>query len=34
VAQDLAARGISLPSYPTLSAEELARVCEALVEAL
>jgi perosamine synthetase len=34
VAQDLAARGISLPSYPTLSQDDLRRVCEALTGAL
>lgn len=34
VAQDLAARGISLPSYPALSKADVARVCQALAGAL
>lgn len=34
VAMDIAARGISLPSYPTLSANDLARVTESLISAL
>jgi perosamine synthetase len=34
VAQDLSARGISLPSYPALSQADVRRVCEALSTAL
>ncbi|MBV8670142.1 MAG: DegT/DnrJ/EryC1/StrS family aminotransferase, partial [Candidatus Eremiobacteraeota bacterium] len=34
VAQDIAARGISLPSYPALTADDVQRVCGALTEAL
>lgn len=34
VAQDIAARGISLPSYPQLSADDMARAVEALEIAL
>jgi perosamine synthetase len=34
VAQDIAARGISLPSYPQLSANDMARTVEALEIAL
>ncbi|WP_237214357.1 DegT/DnrJ/EryC1/StrS family aminotransferase [Falsiroseomonas oryziterrae] len=34
VSEDIAARGISLPSYPSLSMAEVDRVCEALVEAV
>ncbi|WP_426955883.1 DegT/DnrJ/EryC1/StrS family aminotransferase [Muricoccus radiodurans] len=34
VAEDIAARGISLPSFPALSDDELGRVCEALTAAL
>ena len=34
VAQDIAARGLSLPSYPTLSEEDVSRVCGALRNAL
>jgi len=33
VSEDIAARGISLPSYPTLNMAEVDRVCEALVAA-
>jgi perosamine synthetase len=34
IAEDLAARGVSLPSYPTLSQDDLERVIEALRDAL
>lgn len=34
VAEDIAARGISLPSFPALTDDELARVCETLTQAL
>jgi perosamine synthetase len=34
VAEDIAARGISLPSFPALTEDELGRVCEALKAAL
>ena len=34
VAEDIAARGISLPSFPALTDDELGRVCEALTNAL
>ncbi|MCR0983175.1 DegT/DnrJ/EryC1/StrS family aminotransferase [Roseomonas populi] len=34
VAEDVAARGISLPSFPALTDDDLARVCEALTDAL
>jgi perosamine synthetase len=34
VAEDIAARGLSLPSYPTLSQEDLERVAAALRGAL
>jgi perosamine synthetase len=34
VAEDVAARGISLPSFPALTDDELGRVCEALRAAL
>jgi perosamine synthetase len=34
VSEDIAARGISLPSYPTLSDAEVDRVCETLVAAV
>jgi perosamine synthetase len=34
VAQDIARRGLSLPSYPTLATGDLHRVCQALRNAL
>lgn len=34
IAQDIAARGVSLPSYPLLSTEDVTRVVDALAEAL
>ena len=34
ISEDIAARGISLPSYPTLSDAEVERVCDALVTAV
>ncbi|MBP0494682.1 DegT/DnrJ/EryC1/StrS family aminotransferase [Pararoseomonas indoligenes] len=34
VAEEIAARGISLPSFPALTDDELGRVCEALTDAL
>ena len=34
VAQDIAARGLSLPSYPLLNDKDVARVVTALAEAL
>lgn len=34
VSEDIAARGISLPSYPGLTDSDIDRVCEALVEAV
>ena len=34
VAQELSARGISLPSFPTLSHADAERVCQALASAL
>lgn len=34
VAQDIAARGLSLPSYPTLTDEDVRRVCTALQAAI
>jgi perosamine synthetase len=34
IAEDIAARGISLPSFPALSDDELDRVCQALKSAL
>ncbi|MBP0444391.1 DegT/DnrJ/EryC1/StrS family aminotransferase [Roseomonas sp. SSH11] len=34
IAEDIAARGLSLPSFPALTDGELARVCEALVNSL
>lgn len=34
IAQDIAARGLSLPSYPTMTNDAVGRVCEALRHAL
>jgi perosamine synthetase len=34
IAQDIAARGLSVPSYPTMTDDDVARVCEALQGAL
>jgi len=34
VAEDVAARGISLPSYPALSDEEVVRVASAMKKAI
>lgn len=34
IAQDIAARGLSLPSYPTMTDDDVARVCEVLQSAL
>jgi perosamine synthetase len=34
IAEDISARGISLPSFPALTDDELGRVCEALTDAL
>lgn len=34
VSEDIAARGVSLPSYPTLTDDEVDRVCDALIVAV
>jgi len=34
VAQDIAARGVSLPSYPALTPDDVRRVCDTLSDAL
>ena len=34
VAEEIAARGISLPSYPALSDGDIDRVCQVLVDAI
>lgn len=34
VSEDIAARGVSLPSYPTLSESDVDRICDALISAI